>query len=195
MRSVARKRVIQELANRISSDLPKLAKKCPVKTQYETKEYTWAVGQFWERYRRQMGPGWKLYPKNGATKGHYLVDFILFDKAYGPRIACESEWGMGSQGVAWDFEKLVGVKSDIKVLIHQCRSKKLLEYLKDAISGNALISSNEAFLVVGFEGEKSQAHWWIPDRNGPFAIKEIDFQLLPKLTRSAFLRKNGKRAV
>ncbi|HTU49249.1 MAG TPA: hypothetical protein VMF56_01575 [Acidobacteriaceae bacterium] len=178
MRSIARKRVIQELASRISSDLPKLAKKRP-KTQNETKEYTWAVGQFWEKYRREKGSGWELRPENGGTKGHYLVDFILFDKAYGPRIACESEWGPGWRGVVWDFEKLAGVKSDIKVMIHECRSEELLDRLKDAISGNALISPSEAFLIIGFEGEKSQAHWWIPDRNGPFAIREIDFQLLP----------------
>jgi hypothetical protein len=178
MKSIAGKSFIQELASRISRDLPKLSAECLDRTSSGTREYTWAVGQFWEEYRRGKGPGWTLYPQGGGTSGHYLVDFILFDKAYGPRIACESEWGRGWQDVVWDFDKLVGVKSDVKVLIHECGSKELMGGLKDAISGNALISSSEAFLVVGFEGEKSQAHWWIPDGSGPFAIKDIDFQLL-----------------
>lgn len=186
MEPMGSERVVRELADQLSRELPELANKCRDKTKTQTREWTWAVGQFWKEYcqsKNQKGQHpWDLCGKDHATKdkGEYLVDFMLFEEGYGSRIACESEWGKTSGEVLWDFEKLTGVKSDVKVLIHECRSQDLLQKLRGAISGNALIYPGEAFLIFGFQGETSEALWWIPKRNGPFDPKDIIFQKLSK---------------
>ncbi len=184
MPSIASEDFVQGLAKQISEKLPRLAKstECPYRTEYKTKEWTWAVWKFWEEYRQAMtqrGPAaWELSPSERAAKGEYLVDFMLFEKEYGARIACESEWGMGPGGIQWDFEKLVGVKSDIKVLVHQCPFKGIEGGLKAAISdtAGAHISRGEAFLIIGFEKDKlREVRWWIPKRRGPFKAEQIHF--------------------
>jgi hypothetical protein len=121
---------------------------------------------------------WHLYPDE--THGAYLVDFMLFEDGYGARIACESEWDRAAGNVDWDFDKLVGVKADIKVLIHQCSGSDLLGILTaNCLVGNALISPDEAFVLVRFDGHKLiDPCWWHPDRKGPFADREIDFEPL-----------------
>jgi len=193
MASMANEQAIRDLAEQIGRRVKKLAENYAEtypyrKTPSERREWTWAVGRFWEEYcqskSQEGGPPWELCARDHATKekGEYLVDFMLFQEGYGPRIACESEWGMSPAGIQWDFEKLAGVKSDIKVLVHQCRFEQIERRLKEAIRDTvgAHVSPSEAFLVMGFESEtKPEACWWIPDRNGPFTLKDIEFQVLP----------------
>lgn len=184
MASMVSEDVLRDLASRIGSELPRFAMECSEKSKSERPEWTWGVWKFWDSYRRsetmKRGRIWELCPEE-PRKGEYLVDFMLFEKGYGPRIACESEWEESPDEVLWDFEKLTGVKSDIKVLIHDCQSGDLLKKLSGAIPGNAnaLVSPREGFLIVGFEGDRvRESRWWIPDREGPFEIEEIEFRLL-----------------
>jgi YD repeat-containing protein len=54
--------------------------------------------------------------------GEYLLDFVLWETGYGPRILCESQWQhlFGQlEAIEWAFDKLRGVKGDIKVLIYE----------------------------------------------------------------------------
>ena len=99
MGSMANEHAIRGLADQISHEVPELVKSkdCLYKTAYQTKEWTWAVWQFWKRYcqvmSRKGSAMWEMCPRDGVAKGEYLVDFMLFENKYGPRIACESEWG------------------------------------------------------------------------------------------------------
>ncbi len=83
--------------------------------------WTKAIWTCFDRLRASLGPGWSLYPPSLAkgtvrADGEYLVDFMLMDDRLGPRTAFESDFGDISR-IDLAFDKLRGMKSDIKVLI------------------------------------------------------------------------------
>jgi hypothetical protein len=90
MHSIADAKTVTDLSREIQTQLPGLSKQYPgVPTKSGRKEYTYAVYEFWKRYAQEkLGSpsAWKIYRE-------YLTDFMIFEEGYGPRIACESEWG------------------------------------------------------------------------------------------------------
>ena len=173
MRSMANKARVFELAHLIGKRVPALS------GEFGRPAYSGAIKVFWEEFRagQEDAQKWHLYPN--ATEGEYLADFMLLEDGYGPRIACESELAPRGGDVEWDFDKLRGIKADIKVLIHQCDSKELMDKLKTYLADNALITRDEAYLLVKLCRDKTESHWWKPEREGPFTATEINFQPIP----------------
>jgi hypothetical protein len=86
--------------------------------------WTKAIWKSFEHLRNDLGTQWKLFPDKrgkgpGKADGEFLVDFFLFDSHLGPRIPCESELDPKDGKIAWAFDKLSCVKSDIKILIFE----------------------------------------------------------------------------
>jgi hypothetical protein len=75
-----------------------------------------------------------------------------------------------------DFDKLRGVKADIKVMIYECQSDDLEGKFRSYLADCALIGPDEAFLFVKFDGQRASAFWWKAERKGPFDKTEIAFK-------------------
>jgi hypothetical protein len=78
--SVVTKLFVEDLLNNLTRSLsdPK---------QKSNKDWTSAVWNHFSKFANSRK--WELFPKAGPYKGEYLVDFIIFDQGYGPRIAIE----------------------------------------------------------------------------------------------------------
>jgi hypothetical protein len=90
----------------------------------------------------------QLHPKDRPYKGEYLVDFVLFDGGRGPIFACESQlwfWRRDIKGhlsdIDWAFDKLMGVKSNVKMLLFE------YEFESDGRLPKRLSSKFEAYLL------------------------------------------------
>ena len=133
MTSIATTIDVSELARHLSASIPKFAEHAK-----STGAWTEAVYQAFIEYKNGR-PGWEIYPNAKVKKGEYLCDFMLFEQGYGPRIACESQWwhtwGDHYDKLQWSFDKLRGVKGDIKVFIFEGESQQWemirREYLAD----------------------------------------------------------------
>jgi hypothetical protein len=166
------------LAEDMSKKLPELAKiytEQHGKTKSGKKEWTNAVWQYFEDFRKTEG--WALWPKEapigGRAKGEFLTDFSLFDETFGFRIACESEWG-NLQCIKWAFEKLAAVKADTKVLIfertHTEDGKlptKVEELLKERLAScGHHHPGHEVYLFIQFDHDNSRSFFWEPLQSG-----------------------------
>lgn len=184
--SIATERTVVSLARMLAQSIPEFLRVDPDST------WTWAVWRAFERIRANprgeikldhvnaLASGyseWALWPQKGPYKGEYLLDFVLWESGYGPRILCESQWQhrFSAYGaIDWAFDKLRCVKGDIKVLIYEVSeqpngsqppdtvSKIVTNYLKDL----ALLSDEEAFLLLNFNSHQKWAHWWKPTSSG-----------------------------
>ena len=106
---------------------------------------------------------------------------MLFQKGYGPRIACESQWwhswGDHYGKLDWSFDKLRGVKADIKVFIYEGEPHQWEEIRQRYLADYALLSPDEAFLLLTFN-KRFQASWWKPSRPGVHRVDEITFEAI-----------------
>jgi len=122
----------------------------------------------------------KIRPTDGPYKGEYLVDFVLWDEGYGPRLACECQWlhwrHPGKEGVGWAFDKLRGVKSDLKVLVFDA-DFEVESIFRSYLLGIALHYTTEQYIFVQFDDSKAKAFSWTPLHNGVHRRKEIVFEL------------------
>jgi hypothetical protein len=174
MTSIATKIDVSELARHLSARIPKLAEQAK-----STGAWTEAVYQAFIEYKN-CRPSWEIYPNAKAKKGEYLCDFMLFEQGYGPRIACECQWlhrwGNHYDKLQWSFDKLIGVKGDIKVFIFEEEESQQWEMIRQAyLAGYALLSPDEAFLILKLDGG-FQASWWKPSRPGAHRQDEITFE-------------------
>jgi len=189
--SIATKPFIESLLNDLTKALsgPELRR---------NKDWTDAVWYFFSKFtsngqsKSRKSDEWDFHPKSRSSGrgGEYLVDFILLENGYGPRIAVECEWQFwrkdALRSIDWAFDKLRGVKSDIKLLIHEWRvpptaggpDQKLRERIVQYISDYELISPNEAFVFLQYNGGAAYAYWWKPRRAGSHKKNEIKFELL-----------------
>ena len=178
MPSIATKRHISELARHLSDLIPQLAGK-----DNGADAWTNAVHSAFAKYSRPR-PGWRIYPKTKAKKGEYLCDFMLFEDGYGPRVACESQWrhspyfGKHFDKLAWSFDKLRGVKADIKVFIFEGDDEEWRKVWQEYLMGYALLSPDEAFLILKFEHDVFRTSWWRPSKRGAHTEAEIKFESL-----------------
>jgi hypothetical protein len=151
--------------------------------------WTKAVWHCFDILRREMWPDWTLYPDQpargaGRAKGEYLADFMLMDDKFGPRIACESELGNIGK-IDWSFDKLRGVKADIKILIFEMTftdDAMLPESVSKMISGylanHAHFLPNEYFLLLQLSGNKTRSFVWEAIERGPYTVDQIRFTAL-----------------
>jgi hypothetical protein len=122
--------------------------------------------------KSRSGPKWTLYPEDGPYSGEYLVDWALFENDYGLRIACESQWGTNLKELEWAFDKLRGVKSDVKVLIYERKRRsdppdqEVRKVLEKYLKGYCLLSQNESFLFIEFDKGRAASYVFRPSRDG-----------------------------
>ncbi len=148
--------------------------------------YTKAVWTCFASLRAHLGDGWSLYPTAiakgvGKASGEYLVDFMLMDETFGPRIACESELG-GIKSVEWALDKLRGVKADIKILLFEEEfapagglPPTIAELAKQYLANFGHYLSSEHFLFVQLSQNRCKSFVWSPPSRGPLREKEIVF--------------------
>jgi hypothetical protein len=177
MASIATEGDVIELARYLSDQIPKLAEQAK-----STGGWTVAVYDAFNGYKNAR-PGWRIYPETKAKEGEYLCDFMLFQERYGPRIACECQWqhsarwGPHSVKLAWSFDKLLGVKADIKVFVFEGETQEWESIRREYLTGYALLSPDEAFLLLKFDESKRGFHasWWKPSKCGIHREDEINF--------------------
>jgi hypothetical protein len=91
-----------------------------IATAYTNGAWTEAVYQSLTAFKREKG--WKIFPPVKCYLGEYHCDFMLFEDGYGCRVACESQWQTfrsNADELKWAFDKLRGVKSDMKLFIFE----------------------------------------------------------------------------
>jgi len=173
MNSIATEKDVTEIAKHLSTRIPKLAEQAK-----STGAWTEAVYMAFVEYK-DCRPGWSIYPDTRAKKGEYLCDFMLFEENYGPRIACESQWwhswGDHYNKLDWSFDKLRGVKADIKIFIYEGDESQWEKIWRTYLTNSALLSTDEAFLTLKFNNG-FQAMWWKPSRHGIHRSDEIIFE-------------------
>ena len=170
LKSIADKEHVTDLARQLSSRIPVIA-------NLPNTPYGW-TGAVWTAFNElAQAKKWTLYPGKQPYKGEYLLDFVLWEENYGPRVVCESQWQhriSGMPAIDWAFDKLRGVKGDIKVLIFECPMKgdatrppdNVMRIVEPYLKELSLLSDGEAFLLLHFANKGKRAHWWKPTRQG-----------------------------
>ncbi len=182
---------VQHLGQYFAQALPEQAKELSqVHAHPDGREvYTRAVWRCFADLRALLGEGWSLYPSTiakgaGKASGEYLVDFMLMDETFGPRIACESELG-GIESIEWALDKLRGVKSDVKILLFEDDFAKegglpprIAELTKQYLAGFGHYLPSEHFLFVQLSRNQCKCFLWSPPSRGPLGREEIVFSEL-----------------
>ncbi len=184
---------VKKLAHFLTTNLQEQANLLSIGHKHPEGREVWtkALWTTFERLRKELGPGWKLYPDvigqgQGRARGEYLVDFMLMDDKRGPRIACESELG-DVKAINWAFDKLRGVKSDIKVLFFESEFAEdggmlpqIENFVKGYLAPNGQIYEAEHYLMLQFAHTEFRVFVWEAPARGPFAPEQIEFKLLVK---------------
>jgi hypothetical protein len=164
MSSIADKVYVIDLGTSLALEIPELVANDP------DKNTTWtsAVYEALKKYAKQKD--WKIYPEEKCYKGEYLCDFTLFEEGYGCRIACESQWSFGigdnNAKVDWAFDKLRGVKSDLKLFIFEGSENEWPTIRDNYLKDYAQLSVDEAFLILHWQKDHFIKSWWQPKKNG-----------------------------
>lgn len=125
-----------------------------------------------------------LYPGNKPYKGEYLLDFVLWEPDFGPRVLIESQWQHWKldnlEAIGWAFDKLQGVKGDLKVLVFEWDGlnddhlpSEVLAKLRERMCRYQLNSPSEHYLLIWFSGAESEVFEWSPTQTG--SHKEVRF--------------------
>jgi hypothetical protein len=161
MNSIAHKSFVIEIGTFLASEIP-------MNNPDGNTEWTLAVYNALKKFAKKKN--WKIYPPEKCYKGEYLCDFTLFEDGYGCRIACESQWSFGigdnNSKVDWAFDKLRGVKSDIKLFIFEGSDDEWPTIRDSYLLDNAQLSINEAFLILHWRNNQFIKSWWQPKENG-----------------------------
>jgi hypothetical protein len=148
------------------------------------RDWTRAI---WESLKKLAGSrGFDLYPMKEPYKGEYLLDFILWEPGYGPRVGIESQWQHWRlkplDAVGWAFDKLQGVKGDLKVLIFDWDGlnadhlpRDVENMLHDRLCKYQMHSPSEHYFLVWFEKEESEVFEWKPKHTGQHLPNEVKF--------------------
>jgi hypothetical protein len=137
-----------------------------------------------------------LYPKDGPYKGEYLLDFVLWEPDFGPRVIVESQWQHWKleplKAFGWAFDKLQGVKADLKVLVFDwdgLNAKQLpseiVAKLHESMCQYRMNSTSEHYLLIWFSGSQSTVFEWKPIREGKHTKEQVVFSPRRPLDRKA----------
>jgi hypothetical protein len=164
MNSIASKAEVVHLGTKLASEIPlELNPGLSGNTQWTQAVYEVLRALAQERQ-------WKIYPEEKPYKGEYLCDFTLFEEGYGCRIACESQWSFGigdnNAKVDWAFDKLRGVKADIKLFVFEGSDEEWPDMRDAYLRDNAQLSVDESFLILHWKGDRFIKSWWKPNCNG-----------------------------
>ena len=127
-----------------------------------------------------------IFPAEKPKKGEYLLDFILWKPHFGPVVCVESQWQFwrndNLEGINWAFDKLRGVKGQLKVLIFEWKRQGTSELpptinklLTDCLSDFELHVEGEQYLLMWFCGSTCEAFEWSTLRSGRHRAEEILF--------------------
>lgn len=107
------------------------------------------------------GLGFITFPDNDERlkkpRGQWLIDLIWWDDHPGRKsvmLAVECEWNTGVNDVLYDFEKLLGIKSPLKVMIYRIRPKtadKVREGIKEYLREFRQHVNGERYLFCEFQ--------------------------------------------
>jgi hypothetical protein len=181
LKSLATRDDAIEIGKQMQQHLPILAKD-HAPTGSGRLGYTKAIWHYFDKLRTANDWGFspKTCPTGGKAKGEYLTDFALYDDKIGNRIACESEWE-GIQKIQWAFDKLKGVKGDLKILVFQegFTADGTLPANVDDLLRQGLANSghhhpgHEFYLFIQFDREQSRLYLWEPLSSEPLNVSEI----------------------
>jgi hypothetical protein len=169
-KSIANRVQVTDLARTLALRIPRLAADGWTRA-------VWRAFKEIEGNHNKTGKTWILYPEGKPYKGEVLLDFMIYEENYGPRILCESQWQhqfSAYKAIEWAFDKLRLVKGDIKVLIYEVGEqpdggqppKRVTEIVSSYLKDLTLLSTNEAFLLMNFNRSRKWAHWWKPTAQG-----------------------------
>jgi hypothetical protein len=128
-----------------------------------------------------------LYPEKGPYKGEYHLDFTIWQDGYGPLVGIECQWLHWRQKdplncFRWAFDKLQGVKCDLKILIFDWKglnSKRLpREVEKELHTSMCKYQMNllsEHYLLIWFSWSEFEVFEWKPLRTGKHSPEEVIF--------------------
>ena len=188
LKTLATLRDVQILAKYFSQALPEAAHKSSQEHAHPDgrEVYIKAVWTCFASLRAHLGEGWSLYPKAigrgaGKASGEYLVDFMLMDETFGPRIACASELGK-IQSIDLALDKLRGVKSDVKILLFEDDfdakgglPPKIAELARQQLAKSGHYLPSEYFLFLKLSQNECKCFMWSPPSRGPFREEDVSF--------------------
>ncbi len=131
--------------------------------------WTLAVHQALKQFGKEQEGEWDIFPKERPCKGEYLCDFMLFEKNYGCRVACESQWDHGADlawEIDWAFDKLRGVKSDIKLFVYEGAEKHFRAAVEKHLVEYAQLEPTEVFVALRWKKPSFEASWFQPVKSG-----------------------------
>jgi hypothetical protein len=108
--------------------------------------------------------GWDIFPSEKCYRGEYHCDFTLFEKGYGCRLACESQWQTfrsHPDELEWAFDKLRGIKSDVKLFIFEA-SDSWKDEIRKYLEGYAQLDPSETFVFMRWNAAYWECFWWKP---------------------------------
>ena len=148
------------LALWLDEEIPKRA------TSYTNGAWTVAVYDCLKEYA--VGMHWKIHPAEKCYLGEYHCDFMLFEAGYGCRLACESQWQTHRSTVGelkWAFDKLRGVKSDVKLFIFE-GTDSWQDDIREYLDGYAQLDTVETFIFLRWNHKHFERFWWKPIVSG-----------------------------
>jgi hypothetical protein len=164
MESIANEETVCRLGETFAAEIPKRVDPA----SKSNRDWTIAVHAVLKEYAQTEN--WKIYPEERPYKGEYLCDFMLFEDGYGCRIACESQWyfriGDNNAKVDWAFDKLRGVKADIKLFVFEGADLEWRGICEGYLEENAQLSVKEAFLILYWKDGDFIKSWWQPQCDG-----------------------------
>jgi len=129
---------------------------------YTNGAWTEAVYQSLTEFKQRKG--WKIFPPEKCYLGEYHCDFMLFEDNYGCRLACESQWQTFKSNVCdlqWAFDKLRGVKSDVKLFIFEA-TDTWKDDIREYLEGYAQLDPVETFVFMRWNQNRWERSWWKP---------------------------------
>jgi hypothetical protein len=145
-----------KLAKRLAVEVPRIA------TSFTNGAWTEAVYQSLTAFKQEKS--WKIFPPEKCYLGEYHCDFMLFEDGYGCRLACESQWQTfrsNAGELKWAFDKLRGVKSDVKLFIFE-GPDTWRDDIREYLEGYAQLDPVETFVFMRWNHKRWELSWWKP---------------------------------
>jgi hypothetical protein len=110
----------------------------------------------------------------------WLLDVIWYWGRQGVRLAVESELG-SEQAVLDDFEKLLNIKSPLKLLLVEQGDPHMVTELQWYLRTFHRHVRGETYLLVDFHDGRHECYEFVAKRDGRQRRDEVKFKTLPRL--------------